>query len=515
MPARSLTREAAVATEARSGLDPWVHAEFPAPPEPKGLSWVGVVGPGVIVLGASIGSGEFLLGPAVFVRHGLSLLWVTAVAVLLQTVFNTELMRYTVATGEPVFTGFMRTRPSSTAWAWFYVVLYFLQTGWPAWAGTAAGAIFFLFTRRLAEPSDAEAVYYIGASTFLLCVAVLLVGRRIERTLELLNWILVVCILGGFLVLAVLFVPSATWLAAAAGLVGFDAARGTFNFLPAEADFFLLAALVAFSGCGGVVNITLSNWARDKGYGMAERAGYIPAAVGGHKVTLAHSGFTFTPGAEAMRRWRGWWRIVRADQWGVFFTGAILGMVLPALLYVTFLPSGSDIQGLGISAALANSISAKEGALLAGILALLGAWILFKTQLDNMEAMVRAITDMLWTGSQRVRAWRGGDVRGVYYSVLGTVVLWGIVALRLAQPIVLLKLGANVAGVVFIVASLHLLWLNTRLLPREIRPSKWRRATLVGMALFYGFFVILSLRSLWSLTLRRFQGNRCRRSLPQ
>ena len=51
------------------------------------------------MLGLSIGSGEFLLGPAVFVRYGLSLLWITAVAVFLQTVFNTELMRYTVATG--------------------------------------------------------------------------------------------------------------------------------------------------------------------------------------------------------------------------------------------------------------------------------------------------------------------------------------------------------------------------------------------------------------------------------
>ena len=66
------------------------------------------------MLGASIGGGEFLLGPAVFVRHGLALLWVTGIAVWLQTVFNTELMRYTLATGEPVFTGFMRTRPSST-----------------------------------------------------------------------------------------------------------------------------------------------------------------------------------------------------------------------------------------------------------------------------------------------------------------------------------------------------------------------------------------------------------------
>ena len=32
-----------------------------------------------------------------------------------------------------------------------------------------------------------------------------------------------------------------------------------------------------------------------------------------------------------MQRWRGWWRIVRADQWGVFFAGAMLGMALPAL----------------------------------------------------------------------------------------------------------------------------------------------------------------------------------------
>ena len=165
------------APEARSGLAPWVPAELPEPPTPRGLGWIGVVGPGVIVLGVSIGSGEFLLGPAAFVRYGLSLLWVTVVAVFLQTIFNTELMRYTVATGEPVFTGFMRTRPTSTLWACVYAVLYFLQVGWPAWAGTAAGAIFFLFARRLAGPADEQAIYLIGVATFLACVVVLSVGR--------------------------------------------------------------------------------------------------------------------------------------------------------------------------------------------------------------------------------------------------------------------------------------------------------------------------------------------------
>jgi len=144
------------APESQTGLPAYKVAELPDAPRPKGLSWLGVVGPGVIVLGASIGSGEFLLGPAAFVQYGLTLLWVTTVAAFFQTVFNTELMRYTVATGEPIFTGFMRTRPNSSVWAWFYAALYFLQVGWPGWAGAAAGAVFFLFFRDLAGPEHAS-----------------------------------------------------------------------------------------------------------------------------------------------------------------------------------------------------------------------------------------------------------------------------------------------------------------------------------------------------------------------
>jgi hypothetical protein len=474
-----------------------VRADLPLPPNPSGLAWISVVGPGVIVLGGSIGSGEFLLGPAAFVRYGLSLLWVTTVAVFLQTIFNTEVMRYTLATGEPAFTGFMRTRPSSTAWAWLYSILYFLQVGWPAWAGTAAGAVFFLFARRLAGPSDFDTIHLIGVITFLACVALLSIGRRVERTLELLNWALVLAILGSFVVLAIVFVPMSTWGAALGGLVGFDTAQSKFDLLPRGVDFVLIGALVGYSGAGGVANITLSNWARDKGYGMGGRAGYIPAAVGGKKVHLAHTGFMFEPGSDADARWRGWWRIVRVDQWGIFFVGALVGMVLPALLYVTFLPHGSNIEGLGISAALASGVGHTAGPVVAGAIAFLGVWILFKTQLDLVEGMARAITDMLWTGSRSIRAWRGGDVRAVYYAVLGVIVVWGILAMRLAAPIVLLKIGGNVAGMIFIIASLHLLYVNTRLLPAHVRPPMWRRAALVSMALFYGFFVVLSLRTMW------------------
>jgi hypothetical protein len=482
--------------EARTGLEPWRTGELPEAPRPHGLGWFSAIGPGVIALGVSIGSGEFLLGPAAFVKYGLSLLWVVGVAALLQTLLNVELMRYTMATGEPIFTGFMRTRPHSTFWAWFYAALYFLQMGWPGWAGAAAGAVFFLFAKRLPVASESTTVYLIGVALFLLCGAFLMIGRRIERTLEYLNWIMVALIIGGLGALALLFVPLSTWGAAVVGFAGFDVKTGSFQLVPPGTDYFLLGAFAAYAGGGGVANLTLSNWARDKGYGMSSIVGFIPAAVGGKKVALAHSGITFNPDAESLKRWRGWWRIIRVDQWGVYFTGAILGMALPALLYVTFLQSGTDIRGLGIAAALAQAVATQKGAIFGGAIAILGVWILFKAQLDILEGMTRGLTDILWAGSARIRAWRGGDVRVVYYSVLAILSVWGIIAMRLTQPIILLSLSANMAGIVFIISSLHLLYVNTRLLPVGLRPPMWRRLALVALALFYGFFLTLWL---WSV----------------
>ncbi len=148
-------------------------------------------------------------------------------------------------------------------------------------------------------------------------------------------------------------------------------------------------------------------------------------------------------------------------------------MMLPALLYVTYLPAGSNIQGLGISAALASSLGAREGAALGVTLGVLGAWLLFKTQLDLTEALVRAITDILWTGSRSVRAWRGGDVRAVYYTVLDDRRRMGHLRAptgsadhpaRRSPPTSPASCSSS--------PRWHLLYINTRYLPAEIRPSR-------------------------------------------
>ena len=480
-----------IAREDRSGLEPWARAELPAPPSTQGFKIFGVIGPGVILLGSAIGSGEWLIGPAAFVQYGLALLWVTSVAVFFQTVFNTELVRYTLYTGESVFTGFMRTRPNKHFWAGAYTVLYFLQNGWPGWAGATAGAIFFLGAGRAGTGADARALHLIGIGAYLACVLILVLGgRRIERTLEILNWILVIGILGTLGALCLAFAEPERFGAAAVGFAGYDTVTESFRFLPAGADWFLIGAFAAYSGCGGVTNITLSNWARDKGYGMGQVVGYIPTLVG-HRVRLAHTGSVFEPDAAALERWRAWWRIVRADQWGIFFPGALLGMALPAILYTALIPRGTDIRGLAIASELARSLSERAGPAMAVLLALVSVWILFKTQLDILEATVRSLTDMLWSANLRISALHGGDVRRVYFGVMAVVVVWGVIAIGLSQPIVLLQVSANVAGFVLALAALHLLYVNTTLLPPELRPSRARQAVLVAMSGFYGFFVWL------------------------
>jgi hypothetical protein len=81
-----------------------------------------------------------LIGPAVTARFTAALLWVATISILLQWVFM-EASRYTLYTGEPIFSGFMRTKPGPAFWGWLYSILGFIQLGWPGWAASAATAI--------------------------------------------------------------------------------------------------------------------------------------------------------------------------------------------------------------------------------------------------------------------------------------------------------------------------------------------------------------------------------------
>ena len=93
---------------------PLVVTDLPEPEEVFKVRRIGVrelfgyvVGPSLIALGISIGSGEWLLGPQAVGQFGfVGVGWVILVSAVLQTFYNVESARYVVATGEvPVVAG--------------------------------------------------------------------------------------------------------------------------------------------------------------------------------------------------------------------------------------------------------------------------------------------------------------------------------------------------------------------------------------------------------------------------
>ena len=482
-----------------SDLPAWRQGDLPHAPAYNPINLVRVIGPGAILLGLSLGAGDWLLGPAVAAAYGPTLLWICTLSILFQGVLNAEMARYTLATGEPIFTGFMRTAPGPTFWGWTYAWLHFLQIGWPGWALAAATAVSALFLGRLPDEGDRVVVLYFGYLTFLVSVLLVLLGDRVEKTLEHAEWFMIGWTLVFLGLIGLFLVPSTIWGAVG---TGFIAPLLGWPSLPGAIDWFLLAGFAAYSGAGGTLNATLTYWLRDKGFGMSGTVASVPAIIGGQKVEVSHPGVAFPPSDDNLRRWKGWWRYLRADQWWIWVPGSLIGMGLPALIALAFIPPGTAMSGYGIAAYHALALGERFGPALWILTLLTSFWILFSTQLATAGGFARVSTEVLWAASGRVRGWRGGNVRTVYYRALLAFTLWGCVAIYLADPLTLILIGANVAGANLVILSFHTLVVNRRFLPRELRPPLWREIGLVLSGLFFLALALLALAQRAGLTVR-------------
>ena len=56
-------------------------------------NWFEMLGPGLIMSGAAIGGGEWLVDPKVTVVHAGPLLWLATLSVLGQVIYNTDISR--------------------------------------------------------------------------------------------------------------------------------------------------------------------------------------------------------------------------------------------------------------------------------------------------------------------------------------------------------------------------------------------------------------------------------------
>ncbi len=202
-------------------LPAWTVGELPRPPERGWRTWRKLVGPGVLLAGASVGSGEWLFGPAVTAQYGASLLWLAGLSIVAQVFCNLEMMRYAVYCGESIIVGYLRTWPGPRFWVVWYAVLD-LAAIWPFNASNAAVPLAAAILGHLPSAaivsiggitmSESFLVKLLGYVIFLAAFVPLIFGGTIYKMLERVMTLKLVLVLGYLIFFAVLMVsPTNAW----------------------------------------------------------------------------------------------------------------------------------------------------------------------------------------------------------------------------------------------------------------------------------------------------------------
>jgi hypothetical protein len=542
----------------------WQLGELPDAPHFTARNWFAMLGPGLLMGGAAIGGGEWLAGPAITARYGGALMWLATVSILAQVFYNMEISRYTLYTGEPIFTGKFRTFPGPMLWIFLYLIL---DVGCiiPYLASSAATPLATLVRGRAPTDDDWLLMRGLGLFVFFLAMLPLVFGGKIYDVLKKVMTFKIVVVFGFLLFIAIFHSTFDTWQDIFSGFGKFgtvpvergEDANGNGQLDPGEdwdrdghlddvepqykgpddkltfddvdgdgirdgdnldnvfvalwhgeaipmMDFRGIALLAAFAGIaggGGLTNIPISNYTRDQGWGMGKHVGAIPSIVGGQNISLSHVGMVFAINPTSVAKFQRWYRHVLRDQLVVWTPACFLGVALPSMLSVQFLRRGTDVNGWATAVMTADGVKGhvdQAWGELAGLsmwymMLFCGFLVLAPSAASMGDGVVRRWVDVFWTSSARLRKWDPKHIKYVYFMVLVGYMVLAVILMTVGNPLELFKVAANFMNFALGISCWHTLWINTTLLPPELRPGWFVR---VGLALAGLFFFVLAVITL-------------------
>jgi hypothetical protein len=434
-----------------------------------------MLGPGIILLGLSIGSGEFVLWPKLTAEWGFALFWACWLGATMQFFINMEIERYTLATGESAVTGFVRL---SRVWGPMFLLCGTVPWIWPGWA-TGAGTI-------LAWEIGGDPVLYAVAG-LLLCGAALSLSPVVYRFVEAVQVVLVALIFTGVLLLAALVVR---WDSIAALVAG----AFRFGYIPDGIHLPALLGALAFAGAGGTVNLAQSNYIKDKGYGMGRLVGRLTSPLTGREEAGGTIGFVFDDDdEESLARWAIWWRRANIEHFFSFYVLCMLSLALFCLLTYELIGSGAIGGGdFEFIARQGDVLAARFGPLWKHVFLGAGFAVLLSTELALLDAVTRVVTDLVKTSF--LREHDGWSLSRIYLVVLWSMIGFGVLVLAvgMTRPMQLIVLSASLNAIVMFLYSGLLLWLNLRSFGPPLRPSALRILAMLGAFGFFGYFSIVT-----------------------
>ena len=579
----------------------WDTGELIDAPRFKWRNVLALIGPGLVMGAAAIGGGEWLAGPEVTAKYGGSLLWVAAISILVQVLYNIEISRYTLYTGEPIFTGKFRTLPGPLFWLGIYLLL-----DWGAvFPYLATGAAVALETIIVGHPpgelEKGTGSWWlhkvVSTLIYLTAMTPLIFGGKVYNSLKAVMSFKLVTVLGFLIIVGLFYTRPSTWWEITSGFAkvgnvpvkrGEDAnGNGTLDpgedfdgdgrldgiepGLPKTVDtngdgkpddwakdakgnrikfedkdgdgiqdgfnvdnvflqlaekgtlpkvdwslIAVIAGLAAIAGNGGLTNTPISNFTRDQGWGMGHHVGAIPSMVGGQGITLSHVGRVFEVNEESLPRWRRWYNHVVRDQTLAWMMACFIGVALPSILSVEFLPRGTSSNGWDMAAMTAGKVAEKVGSPQEGVLATeigltsffsgprVGAMFWFGTlfcgfltlitsMASTIDGFVRRWVDVVWTASSAARAMDDSAIRYLYFAVFVGYCTCGLTLVWVTEkPGWIFQVATCGYNFAFAISAWHTLFINTYLLPKELRPNWLIR---VGLVIGGCFFVCLGVMS--------------------
>ena len=477
-----------------TGRPPLAVGDLPEPEEVFDAPRLGpkqvvtrVIGPSLIALGLSIGSGEWLLGPQAIGELGwVGVGFVILVSIVLQAFYNVEIGRYVLATGEVPSIGFGRIPPGFYIGTILAVALFYLAFITGGWASAAGASLFTAVTGDIPGDEDLTTTRWLAVLLIALVFAITLIGRKISRTLELVNWVLVTFILVSLVIATIIIAPLSAWL---------DGIEGLFRpALPPEGtQATQIGAVAGFAAMASGLNYIFLGYYRDKGYGMGSRSGYIPGLLARAEEVppVDPVGTTFRETDENTRLWSRWFNYLQLEMWIVFVPGAILGILMPSIL-VRYLAerTGEPPTVENMPTYVAEQLQAEGFSdILFWWALIVGFLVLFTTQIVVFELLTRNMVDALYGSSASFRRVLGGDPRRFYYPfmiLLGVVISFIIFQ---AVPVRLVQWAANMSNLAALIMPLLLMFLISKL-PRPARAPWWSYVILSLVVLYFGFWFL-------------------------
>jgi len=456
-------------------------------PELPGPFWK-MTGPGAVLVGLSIGAGEIVIWPRLAAQYGAVLAWAAALGVFLQLWVNIEVGRWTVATGESVYTGFARI------WRPFGAIFILLNIlGWlaPGWGRTSGLALKALLLGPAGWGSDAFWTAVTFAFVALLLFGPKLVYQSVERTIE----VLVVLVTLGLLSVAIVVGTGQHWADLGRGLISFGQ-------VPEGISVKDLFIAIVFAGAGGTANLFYTFYLRDKQIGMGKHIPQLQNPLRGRMEATPTTGFTFEDTPENAKLFQRWLRYIKQDQTLFFYglnTVTIMLFIFGSLAVLHSQTPPVVPQTGSLIWDEAQILGQVWGSLGRTVFLLVGFFTLFSTQLALVDGVARSLADIIYTNYAKARsrslAWWYLVVAGSW-MVVGVVLTWWLERKGVTELGFLFN-AAYMGGFAMAIYVPLLLIMNFRFLPQCARP-RWLCATATAIVgVIYIAFAIASI--LWTI----------------